>query len=425
MFGPGLGRAMAGWPVLKRSGPLAAGLGINVHHIHEGDLDRMRGIGVRYVRIDLFWDDVERRPAEYDWSEADRRIGAIADRGMRPIIILAYSNANYAARVKRSDGQMTIQAPHDPVSVRAFASWARAAAMRYRERNPIWEIWNEPEADGFWAPRADPQAYVRLGTAACRSIRDAVPSAEIWGPALGGAEKVPASRSRFLKAVLDSDLPACLSAISVHPYAFWGPLDESTRYWTGLRELRATTPRPFVASETGISNYGGWINANTQASYLVRLYIYNHMAGIPVTVWYSWQDNGANRARPDDNFGLLDHRGRGKPALLALEQFLTRTKGRTRQCLIQTDRDSILYLWNGSPTAARLAIAWNKSSGQANDTAEPVEIAWQGAVSSLSASDVFGRPAKVERPKGGVLRFVGGHAPYYVAFSGEVPPQCR
>lgn len=407
-------------PVTKASGLLTQGLGINVHAVTEADLDRMARLGVHVVRMDMVWDWAEKTPGVYDWSAADRKINAIVARGMRPLLILDYSNPLYAPIVRKGRAA----APAEPRSRAAFVAWARAAVARYGHHDPIWEIWNEPDLDGFWPPKSNAADYTTLALQTCQAIRAEQPGATVWGPALSSINERAPFESDFLKVVLASNLPECLSAISVHPYAHWSKIDFTMPYWAKVNAIPSTTKRPYVASETGISNYGKWIQQDTQASYLVRLLIYDHLAGVPVTVWYGWKDDGADRNDAEHNYGLIDQQGGDKAAIVALQHLVSQTQGRDRHCLLQTASRSLLYSWKTTEPSRMLLIAWNKTWGTTNETHGTVEVDLALPRNGYRVTDLLGDRATVSRTTEQGFSLSGGRMPYYLHYSGRVPAAC-
>ncbi|HXV59573.1 MAG TPA: hypothetical protein VEK15_02680, partial [Vicinamibacteria bacterium] len=69
---------------------------------------------------------------------------------------------------------------------------------------------------------------------------------------------------------------------------------------------------PIVVSEWGYPVEG--LGAEGQADFLERALTVNRRAGIPLTIWYNWQEP----ITPWHSFGLLDVRGQPKPAYDAL-----------------------------------------------------------------------------------------------------------
>src|SRR5262245_13254874 len=72
-------RAVA--PALRR--PLADVIGVNTHYGTDVDpgIDRFAAAGVRLVRNDLTWEQIEREPGQYDFSGPDRVVAALERRG--------------------------------------------------------------------------------------------------------------------------------------------------------------------------------------------------------------------------------------------------------------------------------------------------------------------------------------------------------
>jgi hypothetical protein len=411
--------------VLRAAGPVTSGMGISTHSTADSDLDGMKAVGFNFVRIDFRWDRVESTPGVYNWEETDRRVAAIAERGMRPIMILDYSNPIYTTEAPGARTRWN--APHDPKSIRAFSDWAARAARRYARFNPVWELWNEPDTADLWPPRANPNAYLALAESSCTAIRAVDSRATIWGPALSSQHHLSALASPFLKQVLASSLPACLSAISVHPYAFWSEIDRAPDYWNAVRRMPVRTARPFVSSESGISNYGTRITAATQASYLARMFIYDHMAHIPVSIWYDWRDDGRDPLEPEHHFGLLDVNGKPKPAYVALATLVHQTAGLDRQCLVQNNSRSLLYDWQVDRPNQIVLIAWATTQGLkglSTDPTGPISVPLPAAKGTPTAVDFSGHPASIREIGPDSWQIDGGGQPYYVRYAGTLPAAC-
>src|SRR5262249_34398899 len=77
--------------------PLADVIGVNTHYGADVDpgIDRFAAAGVRLVRNDLTWEQIEREPGQYDFSGPDRVVAALERRGIRILFILDYGNPLY------------------------------------------------------------------------------------------------------------------------------------------------------------------------------------------------------------------------------------------------------------------------------------------------------------------------------------------
>lgn len=426
-FGPALPAIVLADRVGHARGTIGSTSGVSIHSLSDPDaeLAEAAAAGLAYARIDLSWASTERVPGRYDWSGTDPRVAAIARHGLRPVLILAYGNPLYdAARADRG-----APPPASPRSRTGFARWAAAAARRYARYAPVFEIWNEPNLDQFWPPSPDPDAYLALALQTCRAIRRVRPAATIWAPGLASRDhRDEAWRSAFLERLIASPLPRCLSAISIHPYLHWGSVDSLGRFWDRVNTTARAGGRPVVDSESGISDYAAHVTADTQASYLVRLHLGQHMAGVPVSIWYDWRDDGREPGNPEHHYGLHDADGRAKPAWLARVWLGRATAGRDRQCLIETTGTIRIHLWRRDDPADQLVIAWTKSWGLSPAIDSRLDLALPGtgrADPDVRATDLYGTPIAATSPSAGVWRVEAQRSPLYVRYTGAPDPRCR
>lgn len=333
-----------------------AGMGVNIHFTrgHERDLDMIAAAGFKIVRMDFGWEGIERRKGEYDWSDYDELTKSLEKRGLRPLYILDYSNGLYEEVVDSRDpvtgeNRRSVASPQHPDSVAAFARWAAAAAKRYSDRRIIWEIWNEPNIS-FWKPKPDARQYAALALAASKAIRAADAKATIVGPA---TSEVPA---KFLAEVFATGLLDQFDAVTVHPYRQYdrGP-ETAIEDYAQLRRLTdKSTPAgrklPILSGEWGYSTFaGGGLSLQTQAAYLVRQQLCNLYAGVPISIWYDWKDDGPDPKEREHNFGTVTYDLKPKPAYVAAQTLARELAGFRIERRVDNGnpRDWILLLDNG------------------------------------------------------------------------------
>jgi polysaccharide biosynthesis protein PslG len=312
--------------------PIPQCFGVAVH-FRDGEVAEqvayLKRAGFGWVRIDMFWTDVERSKEVYEFQRYDQIINALQSAGIRTIAILDYGNSLY-------DGG---EPPASPVAREAFARFAQAAAKHYFGRNIVWEIYNEPNIDVFWKPRPDPVSYVALAdkaTAAIRSVsRDA-----IVGPALNGPireSKFGPWNSRihdFMDHVLSSEAARSWNAITIHPYrpdkAVPEALHEQVEVVRRIMRDHGMDPavKPVISGEFGYSSAINQYDEATQAAFAVRTLLWAGIEHMPLSIWYDFQDDGPDDSEKEDRFGLLRFgtlRGKAdarilKPAFSAIEQ---------------------------------------------------------------------------------------------------------
>ncbi|HVX77464.1 MAG TPA: hypothetical protein VHB49_15130 [Bradyrhizobium sp.] len=284
-------------------------------------------LGATIVRIDLNWPWIEKRPGLDDWSLYDAFAAELEKLRLRPLFILNRPNPLYGTRYDAVvDGKRDHGAgpPSTPSQIAAFARWAAAAAERYQHLNPIWEIWNEPDQDGFWPPKPAPQNYVNLAREACLAIKQRVPSAFVTGPGAAQMPTVWRPRKPLIRALLnDKELLTCLDAISLHTHRFGQTPETVSRDYAVLRNnyfaaWPAAIPRkPVIDTEWGDSVYRSGISEDTQALWLPRMFLTNLMERVNLTNWYCLMDVGTDDDEIEDRFGLVRSDGTLRPSFQA------------------------------------------------------------------------------------------------------------
>jgi polysaccharide biosynthesis protein PslG len=333
------------------------GLGVNIHFTHPGpgEMTRFAEAGYRMVRMDFAWGGVEREPGRYDFSAYERLMSHLKQVGARPIFILDYGNRLY------DQGE----SPHTDAARAAFARYAAAAARHFKGQGVIWEIWNEPNISQFWKPEPDASAYARLAVETARAVRVADPGAVIVAP---GSSTFPWP---FLETVFAAGLLEQIDAVSVHPYRESAPETAGADYGR-LRALiaRHASPArlslPIISSEWGYSTAAGAVSESRQAQYLARQWLANLAAGVNLSIFYDWRDDGDNPRDREHRFGTVRRNLEPKPSFLAAQKLIHTLRGYTfRHRLVgsspsewkllfeqaEAPRGQMLVEWSVSPTS--------------------------------------------------------------------------
>ena len=234
-----------------------------------------RECGFEYLRFHgLFCDDmgvyreVDGRP-EYNWQYIDELFDFLQRIGMKPFVELGFMPTALAS------GSQTIfwwrgnvTPPKDYAKWEALvAAFVRHCTERYgadEVRSWYFEVWNEPNLDGFWMgnPEKKPWAewapgaraeYFKLYASTARAVKSVDPVYRVGGPATAGCAWVP----EFLEFCNTHRVP--VDFVSTHTYGVdVGFLDETGTAGTALslkpdsifgevREIRQTiaqSPNP-------------------------------------------------------------------------------------------------------------------------------------------------------------------------------------
>jgi polysaccharide biosynthesis protein PslG len=284
--------------------------------VQRADMRRMRSLGVRHIRLDVGWAQVEADPDRRNWALTDRAISNAARAGLRVLAVVSYQ----PGWARTADGSV------DPV---AYAQFLGRAVERYRGKVDAWEIWNEPNMDWSWGSSVDPGRYADLVRAAVQSARRADPRARLVVGALApaadaenGAEMSPVT---FLDAVLRATRGVNLDAVSVHPYtypAFPGGQEPWNAFFALKRIHEVMRRHGYGSTPVWLTEYGAPTGKHERAvtpreqARLVRGGL-REAARLPFVrriYLFSFRDAGADRHDLEDNFGLVTASGRAKPA---------------------------------------------------------------------------------------------------------------
>ncbi|GAB4325614.1 MAG: hypothetical protein Kow0059_21730 [Candidatus Sumerlaeia bacterium] len=309
-------------------------------------LERMEHGGIRWARFDLcWWGLAEYSPGQFnfvnppDWPSwnTDAAIDAMRARGIEPFPILCYGNRFYDNN----------QGPFSDSGRAAFAEYCYQAALRYRDKVTVWEVWNEPNQEFFWGRPPDPADYARLVIAAAPRIREANPDAVVVGGATSGVDLA------FLRTAFDYGLLDAVDVISVHPYRI-APPESADAELAALRdEIARRTSRP-IAVWSGEWGYNTWWSEVTplgQAKCLSRMMINNYSQGIGLSIWFSTHAFvEASGDAHDPEWGLLDYDYNPRPSFFAMQTLNARLPAPLRP-VADPFQTVISPLWSGTRSA--------------------------------------------------------------------------
>src|ERR1044072_8257256 len=289
------------------SGPvIPEGFGVNIDFTdpRPGELALLAQSGVRWVRMDLKWDQTEKEPGRYDFTAYERLMKALESERLRVLFILDYGNPLY------QDGAP----PRNEATRQAFARWAVAAAKHFGGRGALWEVYNEPNHSLFWPPKPNVQEYVELALAVGRAFRAAVPDEKLIGPATSEID------FDFVESCFKAGLLEYWSAVSVHPYRRSDP-ETAAQDYCRLRELinkyapartgsssdrvDAAKQISIISSEWGYSAVWPNLSEEKQGELLARASLTNVANGITLSIWYDWHDDGTDTREAEHHFGLV------------------------------------------------------------------------------------------------------------------------
>jgi len=300
-------------------------------------------LGFRYVRFHAIFHDVlgtvkrENGRITYDWTGIDSLYDKLRARGVKPFVELGFT----PEALKTSDNSIFYwkgNTSHPELGAwrDLLTAFVRHMQQRYgREEVRSWffEVWNEPNLDGFWE-KADKAAYFDLYDASARAIKAVDPTLRVGGPSTAGAAWVP----EFLADMHKRGTP--VDFVTTHTYGVEGGfLDEQGKQDTKLspspdaivgdvrnvRQQIAASPFPNLPLY-----FTEWSTSYTPRdlvhdSYVSAAYILTKLKAVQgiaqgMSYWtFSdlFEEPGPPTAAFEGGFGLMNPQGIRKPAWFA------------------------------------------------------------------------------------------------------------
>jgi xylan 1,4-beta-xylosidase len=157
-------------------------------------------LGFRYVRFHAIFHDVLGTVEQdgdrlvFDFTGIDKLYDALLAKGIRPFVELGFTPQALATSQQTIfywKGNSSHPKPEPWVAlVEAFVKHVRERYGVEEVRRWPFEVWNEPNLDGFWE-RADQRAYFELYARTAKAIKAIDPQLRVGGPSTAGAAWVP------------------------------------------------------------------------------------------------------------------------------------------------------------------------------------------------------------------------------------------
>jgi xylan 1,4-beta-xylosidase len=160
----------------------------------------------------------------FDFSRIDKLYDGLLARGIKPFIELGFTPEAMATSKQTIFYWKGNTSHPEPAAWSALIeAFARHLIQRYgaeEVRRWLFEVWNEPNLDGFWE-RADQKAYFDLYANTARTLKKVDPALRVGGPSTAGADWVVP----FLAYAKAQGLP--VDFVTTHTYGVDGGfLDE-------------------------------------------------------------------------------------------------------------------------------------------------------------------------------------------------------
>lgn len=183
-------------------------------------LGLLKAVGVDTIRIMLPWAGAEPVDDTFDWAAVDRMIDSAGAHGIK-VLATINTTPDWAA----VPGQQIYTAA--PADLEAYGDFVSAVATRYQGKVADYEVWNEPNYEGFWEPTPDAAAYTALLKIAYTAIKAADPNATVIGGSVAAVAEVPGGSAinpvTYLSQMYAAGAAGYFDALAFHPYLYSKP----------------------------------------------------------------------------------------------------------------------------------------------------------------------------------------------------------
>jgi polysaccharide biosynthesis protein PslG len=338
------------------------GVGRSIHDsdgtTQDGVASALGWLGVRSVRLDAPWKEIETAPGRYAipaWL--DSAVDTARARGVEPLLILAYGHPRFGT-----------DKPRTPDAIEAYSRYAAFVTQHFKGRVRLFDLWNEWDAHTGGTTEGNADDYVLLARRAYPAIKAANSRAIVLS---GGISSLGLGQGWVERFVALGGLQL-VDGVSIHPYNFdkrdgntpEAAIDEIDR----VHSLLGSSSLQIYVTEMGYPSFTGrgGVSADVAALDLTRFVLLAstrpYVAGV---WWYCLRDQGNDRGNKEHNFGVLDNAFMPKPAGQALRaaallvgdvgRFRDDSRGEERRVAAQrADGSTIELAWRADAADARL-----------------------------------------------------------------------
>lgn len=325
----------------------------------------IKELDLQWVRIGLHWMLMEPKPGQFELQAIDRMMKLVADQGFKSIAYLV-GTPRYASTVAKGDRYERYFDKFPPRDPRLFAQRLTMLAQRYPQVD-VWQVWNEPNILGFWAPKPDPEGYGRMLLTSVQGLRATVPGKPIamagmaYFSEMGDGSGLMIEKLGRLGAFnLDVIVP-------YHPYTARAEGSEADardfvkRVQPAHQWLRAAGVKQIWATEWGWSSYQGpkeeqpIVGEDGQADLTIKRLALMAAMDYDRIFLFTLTDLDSRATQRDQHYGLVRLNGEPKPVFHALKRFLT-------TCGPRLEPDTPPAVQGASPEGL-VSIGWKRPDG--------------------------------------------------------------
>jgi beta-xylosidase len=373
--------AQAGWP-WSSVAPLALRsprtivwrdfLGVNAQfqwfdpRVAKVQLARLQALGLNWVRLGLHWMLMEPKEGDFQLGPIDQMMAMVKAAGLHNITYVV-GTPRFASSVDKGDRYEQYFDKFPPRDPALYAQRMAMLAKRYPQVD-VWQVWNEPNLIGFWAPQPDPVAYGKLFLPTYQALRAVAPDKPVALAGMAYFSEIDKRGGLMIQELGKLGAFNLQPIVAYHPYTASAegsegdPRDFVKRVVPAHQWLRAAGVKQVWATEWGWSSYAGpkeeqpIVGEDGQADQTLRRLALMAALDYDRVFLFTLSDLDARATQRDQHYGLLRLDGEPKPVYHALQRFL-------QICGPQLAPDAPPDV-SGEPPEGLIRIGWRRADGR-------------------------------------------------------------
>lgn len=361
-------------------------MGARVYNLNEINVEAAKNAGVSWIRDECGWREVE--PTKGAVKKIPNKVKDYLQKteeaGINQLLILGYSNYVYYTDVQPKD--KPILPTKDNIEYyNAFLDYVRFTVGELKDYVDAYEIWNEPNMQGFNYFLTDGEEYAKLYLDAAKIIKELDPTARIVCGCVTGIEDSDLAYGDAILKYIKSqgDINKLIDVFSIHIYT----RDIDGYYAYGLtRWENKFDSYGFVGdvwmTENGNSSATGNATETQAATHIItrgvqwESYLKNSGRN-GMNFHYELTNTGNDEKEYEHNFGLIDKTYKPKQGFYAMKHYNTVTSGKKFDSLtkVRTGISEYGYVGNYSDEYEKVSIVYD-----VNDNGKTTSIALSGDI---------------------------------------------
>lgn len=276
--------------------PAASFFGFHTMRLPYAPLTEVTCGWVRSHDSSLRWDQIETSAGVFDWSRLDSWVAVHSAAGRDLCLVLFGTPTFYSARASEDNAYHVLGIAAEPSDLTKWDAFCTAVATRYPQIG-YYEIWNEPNASGFWT--GTQTLLAQLTRRASQAIKAVRPSAKILCPAVTSWSPTAAQSAEtyFTNMMNASDgaagtMKQWVDIVAVHLYTSGNAVNNVPgiidRVKAAMTTLSISGKEIWDTESAPISPDASLITTEAEVQYMKRSLVMMIAKGIARQCYYTW-----------------------------------------------------------------------------------------------------------------------------------------